>query len=93
MPKFSYYKPEFTLRRNDVLLRLFENSDHKFISGLLLFRNNQDCIENRDPFLPRNRKYRKKCFFGLCQSKRNQNKRIKVRSDIVNWFIRRIPIT
>ncbi len=89
MSKFNTYRPEFILKRDDILIRLI-HKEEAFISKLLFYRKRQELIEGELHAINR-RKYRLKSFNGLRYTK--NFKRTGIKKDMLDWSFRRLPIT
>ena len=89
MSKFNYFRSELILRRDDILIRLI-HKEGIGIANLLLYRKNQEQVE--DALNTFNRKKRcRRSFNGLRYKK--SLKRKKVKKDILDWSFRRLPLT
>ncbi len=89
MSKFSAYRSEFILRRDDILIRLI-HKEEAFISNLLLYRKRQELVEGELHAFNRG-KYRIKSFNGIRY--RKNLKRIGIKKDTLDWSFRRLPLT
>jgi hypothetical protein len=89
MSKFNAYRPEFILRRDDILIRLI-HKEEAFISNLLLYRKRQELVEGQLHAFNRG-KYRLKSFNRLRY--RKNLKRTGIKKDTLDWSFRRLTLT